>query len=373
MPLAFIVVGFGQLVKERLLPSLFTVINELDKQELHELYGIEEITLMVLTRNPQSVDEYLNQLGSSEILKVKTVDINELSKLNESLQEFNTRYAYIASPNETHAMYLEFFIDKANMIFVEKPICEHYKEIEPLLEKIDEETQRKIRMIDHYLYKGPIRDLIINLTKYYHLIGEIEKIKFYLLEKDPIDKNRQWLYRSGAVRDFLSHFLSIIFKLNEMYPRIIPSKPVKILGVKKARYSFKDLDYEVEVAKEELAETYAEIKMKVDYLPAQVYIGRGVEADRKQLIIEGDKADIIIDLIKNETVLKSNGKKVPLYSAPSEPKSEYYYILKEILTKERNIGLGFNYAILEVKIFDVLDKYESTKTYKIGTHPKFFL
>jgi len=373
--LDFILIGFGQLVKERLLGGLIGALQESSVNDIFNLYNVENLRLVIAKPYGLTQEEfnYIKSNMPKEII-IETVDVREKQNLNHvinRLEESKHSIVYIAAPNYTHAGYIDLFLRRASRIFVEKPLCNNLKEIETLLKKHSEDELNKVRMIDHYLYKPAVHELIYNFHNYYELTGEIEEFEFKILLEKPYEEHRQWLYLSGVIRDLFTHNLSIIFKLNELYPKVVPLGSIKIQSVKKGLYDLDSLDYKIKYEEEKLKETYANIKLRIGDITLKSEVGVGVDKQEKLLGLKGEKGKIILDLQNNLILHAENGLKI-IYEGKSIA-NEYKRLMWDILTGGRSIGLDFQHAKLEVEIFEMLDKYNALKRYKIGSKPRSIL
>ena len=294
-----------------------------------------------------------------------------MKQIISRLEESKHSIVYIAAPNYTHAGYIDLFLGKANRIFVEKPLCNSLSEIETLLQRHSEEELSSVRMIDHYLYKPAVHELIFNFHHYYELTGELEELEFKILIDKPYEESRQWLYLSGVIRDLFTHNLSIIFKLSELYPNVIPIGNIKIQSVKKGLYELDSLGYNVKYDEDKLKETYANIKLKIGDISVKSEVGVGVDKEEKTLSIKGEKGKITLDLRTNAIKSSENGLKT-IYEGKNVS-NEYKRLMWDILTGGRSIGLDFQHAKLEVEIFEMLDKYNALKRYKVGSKPRSIL
>ncbi len=366
MGLGFIIVGFGEVGSKRLFPNFLRCVEDHRGKDLSEVYGLSDCKFFVVDVDDSLRDylreEYGDLFNEGKISYFNANDSGEMTHLFEEIRKCDRKVVYISTPNKYHVDYIKVFIDKVDLLLVEKPLCDNLEEARKLKTSFKEEELKKIRLVDHYLYKDAIMEFLFNFKKYYSFTGDFKYLRFKLLESGVISPHRSWLYGSGAIRDLLPHFLGILYKLHILYPKILRIDPVIVKDVTKAIYELEkppNLSYGEK-------ETYVDIKLKIDNYEARVKIGFGVEKDEKKLYIKGKKGEILIDVIENKIVYND---KVILYKKKVEKNREYYNISKDIITKNRYIGLPFEYAVRELEIFKQLDKYNISKKYKIGKNP----
>ena len=163
------VIGFGDVVRHRILPALLTVYHPLqiavasahltgnDKKYLAAL-GINS-SLSVLTHEPQSEAE--NQ-------KV----IREISTWTEK----HSRFAIIATPTPTHLPYMLQMAQRCIRAGVEKPIVANEEELNLLCSRASQELFANTFVFSYYwLEKGLSLNYLLTLNPTYRPLLEIDR------------------------------------------------------------------------------------------------------------------------------------------------------------------------------------------------------
>ncbi len=366
------IIGFGDVGSNKLFPNL---IKNIDKNMNWKfLSNKNDLKLVILDVKP--MEDLVDKLNEAYRRGIEIEYINDSNGFsNEKIMEIygthivkqSTVITYISAPNEVHYKYIVLTAPHSNLVLVEKPIVENLEETIRIENALPMETIEKIRMVDHYIFKDAVMNLIENYPYFSSELGSLTSIDFYLLESSPIRASRTWLYDSGLIRDLSPHFLSIMFKLKEKNKDFLDISNAKITNVKKAKYEDEAIPKEY---KETAKETFAKIELTVNNVQINVTIGKGVGNTRKQLILQYENGSIILDTVINEIRVFKNNIISKIYRRRVEKNHEYGEITRNILNGNFDIGLDYWKAKKELELIQETDKYPITERYPIGKMPQ---
>lgn len=149
-----------------------------------------------------------------EFFEFDTKDNTEEEIINDIQSLLNTDIStlhnlFILTPPHTHGKYIHTFCKYSNIekIYCEKPLP--YDKYSQRIDKLEESSQNKIKLIDHYLYKNAFT----NLKKYYDKnYSTLQEIEINILENKL--ENRSWMLDKkvfgGVTYDLGHHALAII-------------------------------------------------------------------------------------------------------------------------------------------------------------------
>ncbi len=374
METTFVLFGYGDVGKNKFTPALMHYLQLIKRKEkmFPLLANIDILNYLIVDVDESKRKEitYLQEKARREEIPIEVKFFNfnspkDREEFSSLLAEHRVSLAYIASPNKTHAKYIDLLVDKSELILVEKPLVDHKHEIESIIRKHGTKKLAKVRLIDHYLFKDVTMVYLRELGTFLGRIGGIEEVEFFLLEPNPIRESRKWLYGSGMIRDLGSHFFSIVLKHYELGVNEFDPNKFKITDVKKAVYDRSYIPEDIKNPKE----TFAIIELEIDGIKGKVSVGKGLDITRKQFILRGSGASLIIDFARNEITLRISNRIEKVYQKDVFRYHEYHNILYGILNLDNKIGLSFDMAVKEVELFEETDKFAISKTYRIGEIP----
>ncbi|MHA1675889.1 MAG: Gfo/Idh/MocA family oxidoreductase [Candidatus Njordarchaeales archaeon] len=375
MTIRIVLTGFGDVGKNKFTPALLSLIEESRRKDFRFIKKGDKIELYIIDTDPDKRKEI-------EILRKSVLEKNlntEIFFLNytkytkkdylENIKDFfadkRVNLLYIASPNKTHAKYIGLFLRKSDKIFVEKPLVDNLYEIEMIEQKYRPSEFSIVRLSDHYLFKDVYEEFLYNHKKYLDMIGNIRRINFYLIESGIIKRERAWLYYSGMIRDLAVHYFSILFKLYEQGYSVLDPRNFDLLEIKKARYKDKYIPSDINNPKE----TFALLKFDIKDIESTYIVGKGLNFDRKRMLIKGDEGILVIDSLNNAIYLIRNKEKIVLFETKSRKYHEYWNLMRRIFNDDPTTGLSYNLAKEEVKIMEKTDITEISKVYDAGEIP----
>ena len=198
---------------------------------------------------------------------------------------------FIAAPHELHCKIAAHWLEnrklnKNGKIFIEKPLdssVENIKELEKC-----EESEKRIIAIDHYIPK--IVPLQNELEKRKGKYGKIKKVKFNILESDPILESRKKTLDEGLILDIFPHILAVFTKVMNAYNTFeLDAHTVDILEVETGRYEDAPIR----------GETFAKIIIRADNISLESYLGKAVDThDNKVMEIVFERAFLTADFVQ---------------------------------------------------------------------------
>jgi len=364
--------GFGDVGKNKFTPALKHYLKLCSNKTFPLINQNEELNYLIvdIDENKRKEADIFQKECENEKIPIKVMFFNfnlekDRKKFFAILENNKVNLTYIASPNRTHATYIDLLLDKSDIILVEKPLVDYKHEIEAVISRHGLDKLAKVRLIDHYLFKDVIETYFKNLNENLEKIGEIQHVEFFLLESKPIRESRKWLYNSGMIRDLGSHFFSILLKHFELGVKEFDPTKFRLVEVKKAIYEEKYIPSDIENPRE----TFALISLAINGISARTAIGKGVGIEKKQFIIVGDRGTLILDTLRNEIILKTDAETKILYSKEIFRYHEYYNIMRRIFNLDSNIGLSFKMALKEVEILEKTDQFNIMTRYRLGEIP----
>ena len=213
----------------------------------------------------------------------------------------NVDYVFIVTPHEFHCAIAEHWLEKGKLsengqIFIEKPLDSSVGNIQRL--KKYKEAKDRIIAIDHYIPK--VLPLIEKLEESKKKCGKIRKVKFNILESDPILESRSRTLDEGLILDICPHILAVFTKIMNVYKMFqLNADNFEIITVNPAKY----------ISAPITGETFAQIVAKVDEITLESCIGKAVGAnDDKFLEISFEKGFSTADFISGKFSLKIEGE-----------------------------------------------------------------
>lgn len=213
---------------------------------------------------------------------------------NEPLADYNT--AIVATPNNTHAQVVVKALDAGLHVLCEKPPAHTIESAKQILLAARRQPRVTSMLCDHYVYKPSIRHIMHNWGSYHEKIGTINSIKAMVFEQE-LQKGREWLFSreisgGGVVMDIGFHIVSIMGKL-------FGYENLTVLGVKMTRNPQAPGD----------AETYASITLNAGEVPIHIEVGKWMGKIQKQIVFEGSKATLEIDIESGKIILNGSTKR----------------------------------------------------------------
>ena len=211
-------------------------------------------------------------------------------------------YVFIAAPHEFHCKIATHWLKNGKLnrngkIFIEKPLdssVENIKELEKC------EAEKKIIAIDHYIPK--IVPLQKELEKRRGKYGKIEKVKFNILESDPILESRKKTLDEGLILDIFPHILAVFTKVMKAYNTFeLDADTVDILEVETGRYEDAPIR----------GETFAEIIIRADSISLESYLGKAVDThDSKVMEITFERGLLTADFVQGKFFITTENDSV---------------------------------------------------------------
>ncbi|MCD6490800.1 MAG: Gfo/Idh/MocA family oxidoreductase [Candidatus Korarchaeota archaeon] len=372
MTIRIVLTGFGDVGKNKFTPALLSLIDESHRKDFRFIKKGEKIELYIIDTDPNKGKEIdvlrksvLEKNLNTEIFFFNYTKKDFLGNIKDFFADKRVSLLYIASPNKTHAKYIGLFLRKSDKIFVEKPLVDNLYEIEMIEQKYRPSEFSIVRLSDHYLFKDVYEEFLYNHKKYLNMIGNIREINFYLIESGIIKKERAWLYYSGMIRDLAVHYFSILFKLYEQGYSVLGPQNFDLLEIRKARYKDKYIPSDINNPKE----TFALLKFDIKNIESTCIVGKGLNFDRKRMVIKGDEGILVIDSSNNAIYLTRNKEKIVLFESKSKKYHEYWNLMRRIFNNDPTTGLSYNLAKEEVKIMEKTDTVEISKVYDTGEIP----
>ncbi len=166
---------------------------------------------MIMTKNILLIGSH-GQLGTKlknelKAYDIKQIDIDNTSDINSYCRQNINHTAIIVTPPSSHLKYITTLnkYEHTSMILCEKPM--------PTIEEdIIFDDFKKVKIIDHYLYKKDFN----SLQKFFNDNQKnIKKISLFLCEKN--SENRKWMFDKnqfgGVTYDLAHHLISILGSL----------------------------------------------------------------------------------------------------------------------------------------------------------------
>ncbi len=268
---------------------------------------------------------------------------------------------YISTPNRTHCAYIDFFLPRARHVLVEKPLTDSLSDLLQLEQGLGLGALSRLRLVDHYLFKPPVRQVLQEHARYLDEIGPLTRVAFYLLEPRPIRPSRMWLYRSGMVRDLAVHFLSILFKLFDLGVEAFSPEKLRLRSATRLHYT------PLPDGITDPMETAAHLVMEFDGVSTECTVGKGTGITRKQLVLEGTDGRLVIDTPSGTLTLTVGTSEST--ETPPRPPSEHHVVFEDLFSGVESVGLPYGLAKAEVGVFEEADRFPVSGTYPVGEYP----
>lgn len=203
------IIGNGDVVKNRLLPAICFLSNELKK---YMLVSISDKIISNLKDNNQNTDKnyvhfsYLNCDNSNHLKEI-----------------INSEIIWIATPSYTHYSYIEKYRSKVKLLVVEKPIVVFERELEIIRQLINNcenifclsyyylekalpfiYLQNPLDFYDKYLELSISRESILSS---FSQIGPLKSISLHLCEGQD---NRSWLQNEDFGGQYFETFIHLV-------------------------------------------------------------------------------------------------------------------------------------------------------------------
>jgi predicted dehydrogenase len=212
-------------------------------------------------------------------------------------------FVFIVTPHEFHCKIAKHWLEEGKLnengrIFIEKPLDSSVENIEELGKCKD--AEKKIIAIDHYIPK--IIPLIKELEKRHETLGYITKIRFDILETDPILESRKKTLDEGLILDIFPHIMGVLTKVMNVYGEFgLDTNNFKILGVKRGKYQGAPIN----------GETFAKITARIEGIPLESCIGKAVDSrDCKLMNILFEKGSLTADFSSRDFFIKTENEYV---------------------------------------------------------------
>jgi predicted dehydrogenase len=122
---------------------------------------------------------------------------------------------FVVTPDSTHASIARHWIGRAPVVFVEKPFTATAADADALLNVLGRQRYTAVLGLDHYqLYALPIPHQIDRLMA--HLGGALASVRFFMVERRPIERGRERTLEAGLTRDLLPHLLALLSFFGEV-------------------------------------------------------------------------------------------------------------------------------------------------------------
>lgn len=275
----------GSWAQERYLPTL---VEKAGKGEI-ELWAID-IDRQIGLSDSRSAD--LWQTAQSQD-KAYYLDKTQNEQSYNSLS--GVSYVFVVAPDQHHSAIAEFSLDHLapeGKIFIEKPLDASVSSALRLKRKVVKEKKKDaVFAFDHYLARA--RSFLWDRNRHLEGIGEIERMRFNILEPFGIPSNRVKALEKGMIFDLFCHILALVGGIvgRDLTPSKEVLERVKLEEVKAAQYIRCPIS----------GETFAWIKFLIGDLRVESAIGKCVGAfDDKSMEIYGSKGQIKLDLLADE-------------------------------------------------------------------------
>jgi predicted dehydrogenase len=212
---------------------------------------------------------------------------------------------FIVTPDFTHSAIARRWLNKAPLIFVEKPFDSQLSNVNMLLLEMGRRQPLKTAILglDHYqFYALPLHELLPEIEQ--HLGGALAKVVFYMTEVRPIELGRERSLQYGLTLDMLPHMLALLTYFGDVGTideiRVIEAGQYDPL-VSADKH---DLTKQKDLSGVFRNETYSRVKFTFedysgsDYrVPCLAIIGKGFSQEAKYLEVTGRNGNAIrVDL-----------------------------------------------------------------------------
>jgi predicted dehydrogenase len=329
-----------------------------------------DLKFWVVDTNPEkltAIKQLTTQTPStvSHLRVQPPISARTMPELAKQLGDTIFDLVYVASPNETHATYIAFFLDRAKLILVEKPLVDHLATLSDVEKQFNSEALSAVRLVDHYLFKDVLLHFFTHLAQYLRKIGTVNRLAFTLIEAEPIRADRRWLYSTGMIRDLAVHGLSILFKFREAGDLSLDLSALSLVDCQKAQYDA------IPDGVKNPQETAAHLEYRIGDVSFSIIVGKGAGFSRKEFQLVGERGTLAVDTLKSKVTLSQNGGHEYLYSAskPVRAYPEYLNLLKAYFSNQPQLGLSYQKAKTQIQLFEAIDPVKITRRYQVGAFP----
>jgi len=299
----------GDIAKKKIFPALYEWFND-DQSSLNKIIGYGrtqfsqiEFHQKINITNNNFLEYFDYQIGhydsTTDFIKLK----NKLE--TSSISKGDTIILYCGIPSEVILEIVNNSIlsgidgDYDCRYILEKPIGNNLVECKQILKGINNIIENdKIYIIDHYLGKSNIRNLISSRKEEISRKEKIYKIEIILYEKETVDHRLKYFDKVGLFKDmFQSHVMTILlycfpnlFSKNKLSNiRIIDSLRGQYIGYKGGNNT----------------ETY--IKLVIDWndIEVSIEVGKGMAVNRKEIKYSSNSGISIVPITSNYSEYKS--------------------------------------------------------------------
>lgn len=363
-------VGFGDVGQRKFTPALLDYVERTKAEDFVFMKRGDHLDLTVVDIDPSKGEEIkaLNEEIQRRELPASITFLcpepsDAVQILKQCIGDESIDLAYIASPNKTHAHYLDFFLSCAKQVLVEKPLVDQTSSLKIVENHHTPTKLDSMRLIDHYLLKPPIVHFLSNYEEHLKRIGLLLRIDMDLIEPGLIHPSRAWLYRSGMIRDLAVHYLSFLFALSERGWSHTRPDNIHLLRARKAQYT------EVPPEIHDPVETAAQLLFWIYVANGCCTVGKGAGFTRKEFRIHGNKGILTINTAAGTITLTINGEVESLFpKGKAQALGEYEYLVKCIFSGDVTIGLPYHLAKAQSLLMEQTDSVECT-TYDVGEFP----
>lgn len=297
-PLVVLIEGVGDWIEQTYRPLFDRTVN-IEKQRISVFYTDD-------TRwksRPKWASLSETGLRDWEVYLDKA-DPDDFSKY----QKLRPDVVFIVTPDFTHSLIAQYWLNKVPTIFVEKPFDSQVKNIEDLRRNSRQPSKTEILGLDHYqFYALPVEDMKEEI--YMHLGGALEEVTFYLTEDRPIEPERVMSLQYGLTLDLLPH----LFALLTYFGRVSTIDQIRVIEA--GRYSpmvaspRDNPAVRTNIEERYRNETYSRVEFTIQddsgngfNVPCKAVVGKGFSQEVKYLEIKGTSGNCIrIDLKQRPT------------------------------------------------------------------------
>ncbi len=263
-------------------------------------------------------------------------------------------FVFIVTSHEFHCKIAKHWLEKGKLngngrIFIEKPLDSSVENIEGLRKY--KEAEKKIIAIDHYIPK--IIPLIKELEGKSGKYGEMKKIRFDILQSDPILESRRNTLDEGLILDIFPHVLGVLTKVMNVYGEFeLDANDFEILEVNPGKYRGAPIN----------GETFAKITARIDGIPLESHIGKAVDShDCKLLNILFEKGSLTADFSSRNFFIRTENE----YAKGTLQKNHIGmlldYIIDEEFDHDRILRFSLNFKE-GYEVVKIISKIRSSKS-----------
>ncbi len=292
-PLVVLVEGVGDWIEQTYRPLFYRKVNE-DNQRLSVFYTDD-------TRwksRPKWASSEGMDLQAWEVYLDKA-DPNDFA----SYRKLRPDVVFVVTPDFTHSLIAQAWLNKVPTIFVEKPFDSQVKNIEDLRRNTVQPSKTEVLGLDHYqFYALPVESMKAEINA--HLGVALAEVTFYLTEDRPIEVDRLMSLQYGLTLDLLPH----LFALLTYFGKISTIDQIKVIEA--GRYTPMQAwprdtpEKKIEIEEQYRNETYSRVEFTFQddsgngyNVPCTAVVGKGFSQEVKYLEIIGLSGNAIrIDL-----------------------------------------------------------------------------